>query len=538
MNERRPFYRKIAYFVAIAVLLVPLSALSMPSSIGGTGQENPGGKLARLRKAHGLSQANLGEIDPASETMKLATLGFRGIATNVLWHNANEYKKHEDWTNLSTTLEQLAKLQPNFISVWQFQGWNLSYNVSVEFDDYHDRYAWVVKGINYLKRGEQYNQNEPELLHDIGWFISQKIGMADEKKQFRRLFKEDDDFHPPDRPRDQRDNWLVGKLWYLEAERAVDTLGKPIGGDGPLLFYSYAPKAQMSYAAALEKDGTHGEVARNEWKQAADDWRAYGARGLLMSSGARIHLNDEERAFAEAEKYEKQLAGMMQGVYEQLTAERRASLTPEQREAFDTPQDERTDEQHQLAAEARRLLEINPEDVAKRIEREDPEKGAEARRIARLAMDARLHANLIDRQRHTVNFEYWRLRCEFEQTDDALAAREAIYQGDQALQRADLLTAKALYDQGMKHWRRVFDQFPRIRDDSTAGQNLIEVIVRYRDILNEIDEPFPQDFILRDIIEQHDQQGKLDGVFSTEAEEETKPEPAPTEGRPPEPVEQ
>jgi hypothetical protein len=537
MSARRSFYRKIAYFIAIAVLLVPLSALSMPSSAGDSGQENPGGKLARLRKANGLSQANLGEIDPASETMKLATLGFRGIATNVLWHYAKEYKKHEDWTNLSTTLEQLTKLQPNFISVWQFQAWNLSYNVSVEFDDYHDRYAWVVKGINFLKQGEQYNRNEPQLLHDIGWFISQKIGMADEKKQFRRLFKDDDDFHPADRPRDERDNWLVGKQWYLKAERAVDTLGKSIGGTSPLLFYSYAPKAQMSYAEALEKDGTHGEVARNEWKQAADDWREYGDRGLLTSSGVRINLNDEERARAEAEKYEKQLAGMMQGVYEQLTAERRAALTLEQREAIDTPQDERDAQQHQLAAEAQRAMEIKPEDVAQRIERESPEKGAEARRVARLAMEAQLRADLIDRNRNTVNFEYWQTRCEFEQTPDALAARELIYQGDQALERADLLTAKDLYDQGMKHWRRVFDQFPAIRNDSTAGDELIEVIVRYRDILNEIDEPFPQNFILRDIVELHDQEGKLDGVFPTQADDEDA-QAKPAEGQPPEPAEQ
>ena len=46
-------------------------------------------------------------------------------------------------------------LQPNFVSVWVFQGWNLSYNVSVEFDDYHDRYRWVIKGIDFLKRGHR-----------------------------------------------------------------------------------------------------------------------------------------------------------------------------------------------------------------------------------------------------------------------------------------------------------------------------------------------------------------------------------------------
>ena len=102
--------------VAIAVLLVPLSILAQPAD-----STSPGGHLARLRAKFGLSQANLGEIDPTSETMRLATLGLKNIAVTLLWDRANHYKKVEDWTNLSATLEQMTKLQPNFYSIWDFQ---------------------------------------------------------------------------------------------------------------------------------------------------------------------------------------------------------------------------------------------------------------------------------------------------------------------------------------------------------------------------------------------------------------------------------
>jgi len=120
--------------VAIAVLLVPLSALSQPADSAG-----PGGLLARLRSRFGLSQANLGDVDPTSETMRFATLGLKNVAVTLLWDRANHYKKVEDWANLSATLEQMTKLQPNFYSIWDFQAHNLSYNISVEFDDYRDR---------------------------------------------------------------------------------------------------------------------------------------------------------------------------------------------------------------------------------------------------------------------------------------------------------------------------------------------------------------------------------------------------------------
>ena len=86
----------------IAALLLPLSWLSQPATT-----ESDGGILAQVREENHLSQADLGEIDPTSETIKLATLGMRGVAANILWEKANEYKREEDWTNLSATLEQI-----------------------------------------------------------------------------------------------------------------------------------------------------------------------------------------------------------------------------------------------------------------------------------------------------------------------------------------------------------------------------------------------------------------------------------------------
>ena len=110
--------------------------------------------------------------------MRFATLGLKNIAVTLLWDRANHYKKVEDWANLSATLEQMTKLQPNFYSVWDFQAHNLSYNISVEFDDYRDRYAWVMKGIEFLRQGISYNTREPRLLGRMGWFIGQKISQA------------------------------------------------------------------------------------------------------------------------------------------------------------------------------------------------------------------------------------------------------------------------------------------------------------------------------------------------------------------------
>src|SRR3954453_18770299 len=129
MTERTSFYRKLAKKGPIVVWAFPIGYLRRPAT-----KPNEGGKLAQLRKESRLSQADIGNIDPASEPIKLVTLGLRGVAVNWLWEKANDSKKRESWTSLTATLEQLAKLQPNFVTFWKFQAWNLSYNVSVEFD--------------------------------------------------------------------------------------------------------------------------------------------------------------------------------------------------------------------------------------------------------------------------------------------------------------------------------------------------------------------------------------------------------------------
>ena len=500
MNPRRSFTRKVVYLVAIAVLLVPLFWLSQPATRDTKeAQGSPGGLLAQMREEHGLSQSQLGEIDPTSETIKLATLGLRGVAANILWSKANHYKMVKDWTNLSATLQQLAKLQPHFPSVWRFQGWNLSYNVSAEFDDYRERYRWVINGIKYLKRGIEYNEREPILQWDIGWFSAQKIGRADEHKQFRRMFKEDDDYQGS-RPLAERDNWLVGREWFLEVENMVDTKGCSMKGKSPLIFRSNAPMCSMNYADALEKDGTYGEVAKRAWKNAARGWREYGDRDIPTSFGVSIRLNEQEMREKRGKELVAKLDALSPGLREKIIQQRRDSLTDKQRAALDTPPIKRTAKQHELAGEANEKLKVTHEDVAKRVEGAFHQK---ALQLAKQAMEAERTAGYIDRYRQIVNFKNWRLRAEVEQTEEAVTARKYIYQGEQAFAETDLQTAREQYNLGLAAWRKLLDKFPSLIQDQDNGEDLMLVIDQYRELLGQLDDKMPEPFILQDIINLH-----------------------------------
>ena len=480
--------------VAIAVLLGPLSALSQPADSTG-----PGGYLARLRNRFGLSQANLGEVDPTSETMRLATLGLKNVAVTLLWDRANHYKKVEDWTNLSAALEQMTKLQPNFYSVWDFQAHNLSYNISVEFDDYHDRYAWVMKGIEFLRQGIALNQREPRLLGRMGWFIGQKIGRADEKKQFRRLFKADDDFHERDRPGrtlPERDNWLVAREKYLAAQQLADS-GAPLKTTA-LIFHSEPMMTAINYARALEDDGVFGDAARDGWKLAGDEMRRFSVREIPTTWDVPIRLGLREAEQARAERLAADLEKLLPGRFKALEEAKRAAVTPEQKAALDTPPIDRSEAQQKLAAEAESGLQVTWPMVVREAPADVRDK---AQDLGRQYIEARETADIIDRYRDIVNFDFWRATCETEVTEPALRAREAAWRAEREFENARLQTARKAYEEAFVAWREVLDASPVLRDDQLTADDLAEIVGRYRKVLEQLDEKFPKPFILQDVLD-------------------------------------
>jgi hypothetical protein len=479
--------------VGIAVLLVPLSALSQPAD-----SASKGGKLAKLREQFGLSQANLGEVDPTSEAMRLATLGLKNVAVTLLWDRANYYKKVEDWTNLSAVLEQMTKLQPNFYSVWDFQAHNLSYNISVEFDDYHDRYAWVMKGIEFLRQGISYNLREPRLLGRMGWFIGQKVGKADEKKQYRRLFKADEDFHERDRPGrtlPERDNWLVAREKYRAGQQIVDA-GAPLKTTA-LIYHSEPMMTAVNYAKALEEDGTFGVAARDGWKLAGDEMRRFSVREIPTTWDVPIRLGMREAELARADRLAGELEQLMPGRFKAIEDSKRASLTADQKAAIDVSPLERTDAQH---ADARVATEIVKVDWPMVVAEAPADVRSRAKELLRQYTEAKETADIIDRYREIVNFDVWRATCEAEVTEPAIKAREATWRAERDFENARLQPAKQAYEEAFAAWREVLDGSPVLRADQITKDDINEVVDRYRKLLEQLDEPFPKSFPLQDIL--------------------------------------
>ena len=190
MNRLSSRQRKLVYFVAILLLLIPIFVLGRPAS-GNSG----GGVLAELRRPQGqelgLSEHNLGRVDPTSAAMNLVLLGMRGVAVNLLWMDYIKQQETKNWAQVRSTTESITMLQPHYLQIWRYHGWNMAYNVAAEWDDVRDRYYWIKEGAKFISDGTDHNRFSPELNYESGRILGQKMGIADEWRVYRKFFNPD-----------------------------------------------------------------------------------------------------------------------------------------------------------------------------------------------------------------------------------------------------------------------------------------------------------------------------------------------------------
>ena len=283
---------------------------------------------------------------------------------------------------------------------------------------------------------------------------------------------------------------------YLAAQQLADS-GAPLKTT-PLIFHSEPMMTAINHARALEEEGVFGETAREAWKLAGDEMRRFSVREIPTSWDVPIRLGMREAELARAQKLGEDLETLLPGLFKEVQDRKRAALSADQRKALDTPAIDRTEAQQQAAAEAESALAVTWPMVAREAPAAVRDK---ARELARQYVEAAETAEIIARYRDIVNFDFWRASCEVEVTEPALRARELVWQAEREFENARLLPAKQAYEQAFAAWREVLDSSPVLKADDLTGDDLVEMIDRYRKVLDQLDEKFPQPFILQDVLD-------------------------------------
>jgi hypothetical protein len=482
--NKNSLVRKIIYIVAIVGLLLPLFALGRPGT----------GLIGQLRSKYKMGQSNLGKLDPTSESMRLATLGMKGIASTILWLRADWYKEEKYFDRFSATLNQISLLQPHFLSVWEFQAHNMGYNVAPEFEDYRQRYEWIKKGIDYLIKGTKFNERKPMLQYVLGQqYFGGKIGKADEKVQYRQLYRNDADFHDylkdqglvgidtGARGFDQKpDNWLTGKLWLNIATDLYEA-GAGIK-KSPHLLYSYSPAWRMYYAEAIESEGILDASAALAWKQGGEEWAQFGTKSLYqLGQGKDLTLLSQTTVRNEIEELEKKVNEIAADAKKMAVESLRKSIRDDELAIYDRPLSELTENEYAIYNSVATRLIPTPQQIAAFMPQT---KQVETLAVSNRLADLKEFLRLIDSYRSQVNYDYWEMRARVEQRDEMIKARKLTYDADKKIDVADVKGALDLYEEAWVYWDWIFRRFPILMGEE-IGDDVQKSVGRYRKLLDE-----------------------------------------------------
>lgn len=170
---------KTWFLIVLAVALLAGAAWRIPS-------------LSQLRDEYELETTNPFEDAAVVAEFPLPTVAlftFRSLAIDYLWLRADTLKTQGQYFDALHLAQLICRLQPNLPRVWDFQAWNMAYNISVAMPTCPERWHWVEAAINLLRdQGLYYNPQDSSLHHSIGWMFQHKIGgIADDCHRFYKL---------------------------------------------------------------------------------------------------------------------------------------------------------------------------------------------------------------------------------------------------------------------------------------------------------------------------------------------------------------
>ncbi len=122
---------------------------------------------------------------------RLTLGGFRGLLATVLWYQAENDKEERKWMDLETKYDIIGAIEPYFVSIYIFHSWNQAYNLSAQWHAEDAKYKWVLDGLGYLYKGEQYNPDNPDLILEEGNLFFLKLGGAFERIFYRAHWRDD-----------------------------------------------------------------------------------------------------------------------------------------------------------------------------------------------------------------------------------------------------------------------------------------------------------------------------------------------------------
>jgi hypothetical protein len=138
-----------------------------------------------------ISNEPLENAPPSLAFATVAMGAFRGLVVDILWMRADKLKDQGQFFDAKQLAEWITTLQPRFATVWEFQAWNMAYNISVAIPATQpdQRWHWVKNGYELLRdKGIPLNPKSILLYRELARIFQHKIGsVSDNVHKYYKL---------------------------------------------------------------------------------------------------------------------------------------------------------------------------------------------------------------------------------------------------------------------------------------------------------------------------------------------------------------
>ena len=138
-----------------------------------------------------ISNEPLENAPPSLAFATVAMGAFRGLVVDVLWMRADNLKDQGQFFDAKQLADWITTLQPRFAQVWEFQAWNMAYNISVAIPaaEPDQRWRWVKNGYELLRdKGIPLNPQSIALYRELARIFQHKIGgVTDDAHKYYKL---------------------------------------------------------------------------------------------------------------------------------------------------------------------------------------------------------------------------------------------------------------------------------------------------------------------------------------------------------------
>jgi len=138
-----------------------------------------------------ISNEPLENAPPSLAFATVAMGAFRGLVVDILWLRADKLKEQGQFFDAKQLADWITTLQPRFPTVWEFQAWNMAYNISVAIpaNQPDQRWRWVKNGIELLRdQGIPLNPKSMLLYRELANIFQHKIGdVSDDAHKYYKL---------------------------------------------------------------------------------------------------------------------------------------------------------------------------------------------------------------------------------------------------------------------------------------------------------------------------------------------------------------